>query len=445
MNTHTVSRRTVLRGLLGGTAVAVGLPVLESFLNTNGTAYAATGAPLPPCFGTWFWGLGLTPHQWEPTTTGTGYALPEHIASLRPVKEKINLFSGMQIFLDGKVNQNHYSGAQGQATGAVSRNSSDYTTSLDSIIADQIGTGSRFRSLEATCDGDSRVGWSARGSNGLNPSETSPLGLYTRIFSDGFRDPNAADFTPDPSAMVRHSVLSAVAEQRRDLMNAVSASDRARLDEYFSSVRDLEQKLAFELEPPAPLPSCSAPSLPTDEVGSLVPQVASTHQQFAQLMAHALSCGQTRVFNLALGSAFSRLRTSGEPSGYHALSHEEPVDAKLGYQPKCKWLAEQCMGFFVELVQTLDSIQEGDHTLLDRTVVFAFTDHGEARMHSMKRLPVITAGSGGGRMRTGHHIAAEGDTATRVGFTVQQAFGVASGSWGTESNEVSRPFSDVLA
>ena len=71
-------------------------------------------------------------------------------------------------------------------------------------------------------------------------------------------------------------------------------------------------------------------------------------------------------------------------------------------------------------------------------------DHGEARMHSMKRLPVLTAGSGGGRMKTGYHVAAEGDAATRVGFTVQQAFGVARGSWGTESNRVSSPFSEVL-
>ena len=91
--------------------------MLECFLNTNGTAYAATGAALPPCFGTWFWGLGLTPNQWEPTTTGANYVLPDHIAGLNPIKEKMNLFSGMQVFLDGKVNQNHYSGAQGQADG----------------------------------------------------------------------------------------------------------------------------------------------------------------------------------------------------------------------------------------------------------------------------------------------------------------------------------------
>ena len=441
-----VSRRTVLRGVLGGTtAVAVGLPVLECFLNTNGTAYAATGAALPPCFGTWFWGLGLTPNQWEPTTTGANYVLPDHIAGLNPIKEKMNLFSGMQVFLDGKVNQNHYSGAQGQATGLVSRNSSDYTKSLDTIIGAQIAKGTRFRSIEATCDGDSRAGWSARGSNGLNPSETSPLALYTRIFGAGFSDPNVADFVPDPAVMVRQSVLSAVGDQRKDLMGAVSASDRTRLDEYFSSVRDLEQKLAFELDRPAPLPACTVPDAPTDDIGSLMPQVERTHRQFAQLIAHAMSCGQTQVFNLTLGSAFSRLRTPGEPSGYHSLTHEEPVDTELGYQPKCKWIAERCMGFFVELVQALDSIQEGDTTLLDRSVIFAFTDHGEARMHSMKRLPIITAGSGGGRMKTGYHIAAEGHAATRVGLTVQQAFGVVSGSWGTESNQVSRPFTELLA
>ena len=66
-------------------------------------------------------------------------------------------------------------------------------------------------------------------------------------------------------------------------------------------------------------------------------------------------------------------------------------------------------------------------------------------MHSMKRLPILTAGGGGGRLKTGHHIAAEGDAATRVGFTIQQAFGVARGSWGTESNQVSRPFSEILS
>ena len=103
------------------------------------------------------------------------------------------------------------------------------------------------------------------------------------------------------------------------------------------------------------------------------------------------------------------------------------------------------MGFFVELLQAMDSIQEGEGTLLDRSVVYAFTDHGEARLHSMKSLPVFTAGSAGGRLSTGLHVSAAGDAATRVGFTSQKALGVVCNRWGPESTEVTTPFSEVFA
>lgn len=438
------NRRTLLRGALKGTAVAVSLPILESFLNSNGTAFAADGTALPPCFGSWFWGLGLAPGRWEPQTTGPDFELPEHIAVMNPIKEKLNIYSGLQVFLDGKVNQNHISGAQAQMTGNVTKNAAEYSESFDAVIGRQLGNNTRFRSLEVACDGNGSSGWTARGNNGKTPCQTSPLELYARIYGEGFQDPNQAEFTPDPEVMVRHSVLSAVTEQRKSLMQVVSATDRSRLDEYFTSLRDLEQKLAFELERPAPLPACSVPSMDAEDIGTLVSQVQNTHRQFAQLLAHALSCGQTRIFHITLGNAFSTLRLPGELSAYHALTHEEPIDSELGYQPKCKGLGEQCMGFFVELVQAMDAIQEGEGTLLDRSVVMAFTDHGEARLHSMKRNPVFTAGSGGGRMKTGIHVAAEGDANTRVGFTVQKAFGVVSDRWGTESNEVTRPFSEVL-
>ncbi|MEZ5492990.1 MAG: DUF1552 domain-containing protein [Gammaproteobacteria bacterium] len=438
------NRRSLLKGAIQGSAVVVGLPVLESFLNESGTAFAADGTGLPPCFGSWFWGLGLTPDLWVPETTGPDYTLPEHIAVLSPIRDKLNIYSGLQVFLDGKVNQNHMSGAQGQMTGIVTRSAAEYDESFDSIIDRQFGSKVRFRSLEVACDGNASSGWTARGSNGKTPCQISPLELYRRIYGEGFQDPNQAEFTPDPEVMVRHSVLSAVTEQRKQLMQSVSATDRSRLDEYFTSLRDVEQKLAFELDRPAPLPACSIPSLESEEIGTLVSQVQNTHRQFAQLLAHALACGQTRIFHVTLGNAFSTLRLPGEPSAYHALTHEEPINADLGYQPKVKALAEQCMGFFVDLVQAMDAIQEGEGTLLDRTVIHAFTDHGEARLHSMKKMPVFTAGSAGGRLKTGIHVAAEGDAATRVGFTVQKAFGVVSDRWGTESNEVTQPFSEVL-
>ena len=438
------TRRSLLRGAIQGSTVVMGLPILESFLNSNGTAFA-DGAELPPCFGSWFFGLGLTPGRWEPEVIGSNYELPEHVAALQPIKEKLNIFSGLQIFLDGKVNQNHISGAQGQMTGVVTRSAADYDESFDAVIDKQFGANARFRTLEVACDGNASSGWTARGKNGKTPCQISPLELYRRIYGDGFIDPNQADFAPNPEVMVRHSVLSAVTEQRQKLMNSVSSDDRSRLDEYFSSLRDVEQKLAFELERPAPLPACSIPSMDVEEIGTMVAQVQHTHKQFATLLSHALACGQTRIFHVTLGNAFSTLRLPGEPSAYHALTHEEPIDPELGYQPKCKVIGEQCMGFFVELLQALDSIQEGEGTLLDRSLVYAFTDHGEARLHSMKNLPVFTAGSAGGRLKTGLHISAEGDAATRVGFTIQKALGVVTNKWGVESNEVSTPFSEVLA
>ena len=438
------TRRSLLRGAIQGSTVVMGLPILESFLNSNGTAFA-DGTELPPCFGSWFFGLGLTPGRWEPEVIGSNYELPEHVAVLQPIKEKLNIFSGLQIFLDGKVNQNHISGAQGQMTGVVTRSAADYDESFDAVIDKQFGANARFRTLEVACDGNASSGWTARGRNGKTPCQISPLELYRRIYGDGFIDPNQADFAPNPEVMVRHSVLSAVTEQRQKLMNSVSSDDRSRLDEYFSSLRDVEQKLAFELERPAPLPACSIPSMDVEEIGTMVTQVQHTHKQFATLLSHALACGQTRIFHVTLGNAFSTLRLPGEPSAYHALTHEEPIDPELGYQPKCKVIGEQCMGFFVELLQALDSIQEGEGTLLDRSLVYAFTDHGEARLHSMKNLPVFTAGSAGGRLKTGLHISAEGDAATRVGFTIQKALGVVTNKWGVESNEVTTPFSEVLA
>src|ERR1700744_1068047 len=93
------NRRRVLKGMMGGAAVTVGLPFLDCFLDASGTALA-DGAPLPVCFGTWFFGLGLNPGFWEPKTIGANYDLPPELQPLAPLKHKINIYSGMKAFLD---------------------------------------------------------------------------------------------------------------------------------------------------------------------------------------------------------------------------------------------------------------------------------------------------------------------------------------------------------
>src|SRR6202012_4991212 len=141
-----------------------------------------------------------------------------------------------------------------------------------------IGTGTRFRSLEVAATGDPRHSYSARSAGARNPSEVSPMALYTRIFGPDFQDPNAADFKPDPKIMLRKSVLSAVAEHRAHFLRDLGAEDKARLDQYFTSLRQTEQQLALQLQKPPPAEACAVPKSPKEmAVGTEVGQAAATH------------------------------------------------------------------------------------------------------------------------------------------------------------------------
>lgn len=440
MKNQPISRRRVLRGLCQGTAVGVGLPLLDLFLNENGNALAS-GEQLPVCFGTWHWPLGFY-GDWVPKQTGGDYQLTPQLSVLEPIKDKINFFTGTDVYLDGKTGV-HLTPPHCIMTGSARLDGGEYGPSLDHIIGKRLGVRTRFPSITVSTTGDSATTWSSTG-GGKTPAEVSPLALYQRIFGEGFLDPNANDFTPDPAIMLRHSMLSFVKEERQKLMKYAGSKDRDRLDAFFTSLRDLEQKLAFELEKPEPLASCAPLSeAPQKEKSSFaIDDMLDTHHLFSKLIAHALACGQTRIFNIA---TYHHLVIPGDPATSHTYSHEESDDPKLGYPPTAFWFAQQKMEAFVDLVNTLDSIEEGDGTLLDRTLVMAFTDHGNARAHSLKNMPFFTAGSAGGGLKTGMHISAVADCCNRVGLTCMKALKLPVTSWGQRSNKVTEPFLEVLA
>jgi hypothetical protein len=243
-----LTRRKALKGVLNGAAVAVGVPLLDVFLDGNGQALAATGAPVPVRFGTWFWGLGVNPNRWFPDSAGPLADLKPELAPIQPLQSKINVLGNFNVPLDGAPNLPHTSGGPAIRTGrALTADRGLPGESFDVTIGDQIGTRTRFRSLEVSAIGDPRNSLSGRGGGNLNPSEATVTGLYQRIFGVGFKDPNSATFTPDPQVMARRSVLSAVGEQRQALERSVGAADRQKLDQYFTSVRQLEKQLDVEL------------------------------------------------------------------------------------------------------------------------------------------------------------------------------------------------------
>ncbi len=438
-------RRSVLRGMLGGAAVGVGLPILDMFLDNNGKAFAATGQRIPVRFGSWIWGCGFVPEKWIPAATGSAFELPVDLQPLQPYRDSLAIFSGFDVKLDGVPNKPHVTGCLGLRTGIPVPNEKVEAPTLDVLISDEIGKGTRFRSIEVSTSGIQRS-YSYRSAGSPNPSETSPLALYQRIFGEGFQDPNAAQFTPDTRTMVHKSVLSAVGDERQRLMRSVGAADRQRLEEYFTSIRQLENQLALQLEPPAPVENFKMPAPPPDiELDSEMEHVMETHRLMSGLLAKALQCNQTRVVNVLLSDTTSNLRRRGSTTTHHTLTHEEPVNPELGYQEQVGWFATQSMIAWKDFLDALAAIPEGDGTLLDNCLILAHSDCSIAKAHAVEGIPTMVAGRAGGRIRTGFHLAGKADPISRIGLTVQQAMGLQVERWGTRSMETRRNIPELLA
>ena len=455
MSLKRFSRRSMLRGTLAGGAVAVGLPLLDFFLDDHGTALAQGGS-LPLRFGSWFWGCGMTPSRWVPTSVGTGYALPPELVALdrrladgSKLRDQVTVLSGFDVELDGRPNIPHESGLIATLTGLAPReeNGTEYVPpTLDAVIASEIGTETRFRSLETSCTGVSVFAYSKQENSVPNVPEVSPLALYSRVFGPEFVDPSDGDFVPDPTLLLRQSVLSAVKEDRDRLMALAGSHDRQRLDQYFTAVRQLETQLDVLLAGPPDLASCVRPPTPTGEnVGAELEQSRLTNRMMGELLALALACDQTRVFSQMFSYQRSFLRLPGAATGHHQLTHDEAVDPVLGYQPQTTEFTLASMEAFADFIERLAGVPEGDGTLLDNTVVFAHSDVSFAKDHLVQGIPMFVAGRGGGALQPGQHIAGNGTLTTRVPLTIQQVLGIETGKFGVGAMEADAMVSELLA
>ncbi|MFW2390652.1 MAG: DUF1552 domain-containing protein [Polyangiales bacterium] len=445
-------RRTLLRGALAGGAVSMGLPLLDCFLNEHGTALAQ-GAPLPLRFGAWMWGCGMNPERWTPATEGVDFELPvelqaldRELASGGKLRDQVSILSGFDVHLDGRPNFPHTAGLMGTLTGDLPLQ--DYTVpapTLDTIIAAQIGGATRFRSLEMSCTGNPNQAYSYESQSVFNAPEISPTALYNRVFGPEFADPNAGPFVPDSRVMLRQSVLSAVKDDRERLMQRVGSHDRQRLDQYFTSVRQLEQQLDILLAGPPALESCSrAPSPNGESLGTEVGQSMSTNRLMASLLSFALACDQTRVFSMMFSDRISGLRQPGSSSQHHQLTHDEALDPGVGYQPEATEFVYASMNAWADFVERLAAIPEGDGTLLDNCLVFAHSDVSLAKAHGITGIPMMIGGKAGGALKPGVHVAGATSPTTRVGLTIQQIVGVNTESWGSRSMEATQAVTEIL-
>ena len=387
----TLSRRQFLRS----TGIVLSLPLLDSVLPTFSRAASAAAAKKPRRLLAICNNLGLLPDQFFPTQTGRGYALSPYLQHLAHHRDDFTVFSGVS---HPDVDAGHpadvcfLTAAPHPGSGGF-RN----TISLDQYIAERIGHETRFPSLTLGVNvqqGQRSLSWTASGA--LIPCEEKPSDVFRRMFVQG----SPAEVAAQLRKLERgQSILDAVGSQAKDLQRGVTARDRDRLDQYFTSVRDLEQRMQMSRAwEHTPRPVVHVPE-PLD------PASPKAYMEKVKLMYDmarlAFETDSTRSISLLLDSVSSPAIEFGDhklSDGSHNLSHHGKSEAKLS---QLKTVDEWHMKLLAELFTELKSIQEDGEPLLDRTMILYGSNLGNANTHVTTNLPTLFAGGG---FRHGQHL-----------------------------------------
>jgi hypothetical protein len=443
-----LTRRTLLRGTLAGSAVALPLPLLNCLLSDNGTAMAGGGA-LPKRFGVWWWGNGVRISRWVPAQTGAGYTLSEELQSMADVQDDITVVSESRCPVDGFA---HHSGHAGMLTGdSLERHGDDSSTfrqkSIDVLISEAWAGQAPFDLINLAVHRDPRF---ERGTPGhvsfngtsFNPNEVNPGAAYDRLF--GGDSPVQMmpqdDGTAEARARARSRALDAVLEDSAALQSALGVDDRARVEQHLDGLRELQTRIQ-QFEAAAPAIVCPEVARPDyNEEPSAVGRISEKHQLMADLFATAFACNVTRVATLMhhtwYGVSFPESGVNGEQ---HGLTHNEGGD-----QPQVHQTVTFVMSNLAAFFRTLKAMPEGDGSLLDNCLIYCTSEVSEGNSHSKDRMPIILGGGAGGRLVRGQHLSFPNVSSFRVVMSLFQALEVDIPSFGVNQWTETEPLSELL-
>lgn len=394
---NPVSRRVFLRGA----GVALSLPLLEVMSPAFSRAAARPDAAVTPggkprrLFGICN-NLGLLPEEFFPKESGKGYALSPYLELLREHRERFTVFSGVSHpeVDGGHPADNCFLTAAPHPGSGGFRN----TISLDQFISERIGHLTRFPSLTLGVNvqqGLRSLSWT--GSGVLIPCEEKASDVFRHMFFQGSREETEAQVRKLETG---RSILDAVSDQARRLQRQVTVRDRERLDQYFTSVRDLEQRLQMSREwENRPRPKVDAP-VPLDPASPKA--YMDKVKVMYDLVRLAFETDSTRSVSLLLDSVNSPAIEFGEVKtndGYHNLSHHGRSKEKLA---QLKSIDQWHMKLLADLFAHLASVQEEGEPLLDRTMILYGSNLGNANTHVTTNMPILFAGGG---FRHGQHLA----------------------------------------
>jgi hypothetical protein len=396
MRTKQLSRRTILRGI----GAAVSLPLLDAMV----PAFASVTTSLRLAF--IYVPNGIMMDQWTPVSDGTDFQLPRILAPLAPHRDNVLVLSGLT---------QNTGRALGDAAGDHARASATYLTgvhprktdgegicsgiSVDQVAASHIGTASKLPSLELACEdarlvGNCDSGYSCAYSNTLSwrtpstplPPEVNPRLVFERLF--GALDENPADRQQRLRNEI--SILDFVSDDTRRLTNQLGPSDHRKIDEYLTSVREIERRIQLaekdDLQTP---PSFEKPTGVPADFGDYA-------KLMFDLMLLAFQTGTTRVATFLVGreGSLRAYREIGISDAHHPVTHHSGNPELI---EKVVRINAYHMEQFAYFLGKLKSTPDGDGTLLDHSQIVYGSGLSDGNRHAHNNLPILLAGKSGGR------------------------------------------------
>lgn len=430
------TRRQFLRDMGIGAGVGLGtmsLPLLG--------ARSSSAAEYPKRFVVWFTPNGSIRENWRPTGGETDFALSTILEPLAPHRDHLLVLDGIDMRSTSEgPGDGHQKGMGHMLTGVellpgdtgggcdscppVSWASG---ISIDQLIANHIGEGTRFRSLElgVKVSSNSNV-WTRmcyRGASEPLPPENSPYDLFERVFGEIDADP----FGLERRRALRQSVVDFANEDFQRIRARLSASDLERFESHVEGVREVERRLESAGALGA---ACEAPLLGDRLDATATENVPTIGQLQMDQAVMAMACDLTRVVSIQWTQSVGNLSFPwlGMSDRHHDLSHEgdgnsSAIDKLTRIN---RWYTEQ----FAYLLEKMKSIPEGEGTMLDNTCIVWVNELGRGNSHSRNDLPILMAGSAGGYFRTGRYLSYDSRPHNDLLTTLAQAYDVPVESFG---------------
>jgi hypothetical protein len=416
-----LSRRRFLRGL----GVCVALPAFESFHALGelaapdaGTIGAAAARTAPVRMAFVYVPNGIIPSGWWPEGDGgSDFQLSSTLQPLEKVKDHLQVISGLEDIsanagADGGGDHARAGGTFLTGVRIKKTSGSDIHAgiSIDQVVAQQIGDQTRFSSLELSCDsvrkaGDCDSGYSCAYAYNLawkSPNqpvtpETNPRLAFERLFGAG--SPNERTANLKQRQMEQQSILDYVLDDARAVQKKLGGRDKEKLDQYLTSVRELEMRIQKAERMPAANPAVEAPSGIPAEFGEHIQLMFDT-------ILLAFQTDSTRIATMVMAAEGSNRTFSeiGISQGHHNLSHHRnDPDTIEKVKQIDLWYARQ-LGKFLEKMNSTRDV-DGNSLLRNSMIVYG-SGNADGNRHTHTNLPILLAGAGGGTLQTGRYVKA---------------------------------------